>query len=141
MMALRLASTYEPRAFGALPPLRYPVWPMHELAYFRENLAQFEQMAANRHVNIDFDAFRALDRERRERITATERWKAERNRANEEIARRKRAKENADDLLAQMKRVSDEIKQADVRIAELDARLEQFMLSVPNLPHSSVPVG
>ena len=71
----------------------------------------------------------------------TERLKAERNRASEEIARRKRAGENADDLLAQMKRVSEEIKRDDERIAELDARLQQFMLSVPNLPHSSVPVG
>ena len=40
-----------------------------------------------------------------------------------------------------MKRVSEEIKLADERIAELDARLRDFMLSVPNLPHSSVPVG
>lgn len=114
---------------------------MHELAYFRENLAQFEQMAANRRVDIDFEGFRALDRERRERITATERWKAERNRASEEIARRKRSGESADDLLAEMKRVSEDIKQADVRIAELDARLNQFMLAVPNLPDSSVPLG
>ena len=99
---------------------------MHDLSYFREHLAEFEQMAANRGVQIDFDGFRALDRERRERITAAERLKAERNRASEEIARRKRAGENADALLAEMKRVSEEIKRADERIAELDARLARF---------------
>jgi seryl-tRNA synthetase len=114
---------------------------MHDLGYFREHLAQFEQMAANRHVQIDFAGFREFDRERRERITATERLKAERNRASEEIARRKRAGEDANELLAQMKRVSEEIKGAGERIAELDARLQQFMLAVPNLPHSSVPLG
>ena len=114
---------------------------MHDLGYFREHLAEFEQMAANRHVEIDFAGFCEFDRERRERITATERLKAERNRASEEIARRKRAGENADDLLAQMKSVSEEIKRDDERIAELDAQLQQFMLAVPNLPHSSVPVG
>jgi seryl-tRNA synthetase len=92
-------------------------------------------------VEIDFAGFREFDRERRERITATERLKAERNRASEEIARRKRAGENADDLLAPMKSVSEEIKRAGERVAELDARLQQFMLAVPNLPHSSVPVG
>jgi seryl-tRNA synthetase len=48
---------------------------MHDLAYFREHLQEFEQMAANRGVTIDFNAFRALDQERRERITATERLK------------------------------------------------------------------
>jgi seryl-tRNA synthetase len=114
---------------------------MHDLGHFREHLAEFEQMAANRGVKLDFEAFRTIDRERRQKITANERLKAERNRAGEEIARRKRAGENADALLAEMKRVSDEIKSADERVAELDTLSEQFMLMVPNVIHSSVPVG
>ena len=48
---------------------------MHDLNYFREHLPEFEKMAANRGVRIDFEGFRALDRERRERITAAERRK------------------------------------------------------------------
>jgi seryl-tRNA synthetase len=114
---------------------------MHDLGYFREHLNEFEQMAANRRVSIDFAAFRALDQERRERITAAERLKAERNKASEEIARRKRAGEDASTLLAEMKRVSEEIKLADERTTILDAQLADFMLTVPNRPHSSVPVG
>ncbi|MGD0908338.1 MAG: serine--tRNA ligase [Candidatus Acidiferrales bacterium] len=114
---------------------------MHDLGYFREHLNEFEQMAANRHATIDFAAFRALDQERRERITAAERLKAERNKAGEEIARRKKAGEDASALLAEMKRVSDEIKLADERTTVLDAQLADFMLTVPNRPHSSVPVG
>ena len=114
---------------------------MHDLGYFREHLKEFEQMAANRGVTIDFDGFRTLDHQRRERITAAERLKAERNKASEEIARRKKAGEDASALLAEMKRVSDEIKMASERAAVLDARLADFMLTVPNRPHSSVPVG
>src|ERR1700719_126384 len=114
---------------------------MHDLGYFREHLNEFEQMAANRGVTIDFEGFRSLDQERRERITAVERLKAERNKASEEIARRKKAGEDASALRAEMKRVSDEIKQADERISILDANLADFMLTVPNVPHSSVPVG
>jgi seryl-tRNA synthetase len=114
---------------------------MHDLGYFREHLAEFEQMAGHRGVTIDFDAFRALDQERRERITAAEQMKAERNKASEEIARRKKAGQNASALLTEMKRVSDEIKSADDRTTSLDARLADFMLTVPNRPHSSVPVG
>jgi seryl-tRNA synthetase len=114
---------------------------MHDLGYFREHLNEFEKMAADRGVTIDFTAFRALDLERRERITAAERLKAERNRASEEIARRKKAGEDASALLAEMKRVSDEIKQADERTTALDAQLSEFMLTVPNRPHSSVPIG
>jgi len=114
---------------------------MHDLGYFREHLAEFEKMAADRGVTIDFAAFRALDQERRERITAAERLKAQRNKASEEIPRRKKAGEDVSALLAEMKQVSEEIKLADERIAELDARLADFMLTVPNRPHSSVPVG
>jgi seryl-tRNA synthetase len=114
---------------------------MHDLGYFREHLDEFEQMAANRGVTIDFAAFRALDQERRERITAAERMKAERNKAGEEIARRKKAGEDASALLTEMKRVSDEIKLADERTTALDAQLAAFMLTIPNRPHNSVPVG
>jgi seryl-tRNA synthetase len=114
---------------------------MHDLGYFREHLEEFEQMASNRGVKIDFDAFRVLDQERRERITSTERLKAERNKASDEIAKLKKAGQDASSLLAEMKRVSEEIKLADERIAELDRRLVDFMLTVPNRPHTSVPVG
>jgi seryl-tRNA synthetase len=114
---------------------------MHDLGYFREHLGEFEQMAANRGVAIDFDSFRAIDQERRERITNAERLKAQRNKASEEIPRRKKAGEDVSALLAEMKQVSEEIKLADERIAELDAKLSDFMLTVPNRPHSSVPVG
>ena len=69
-------------------------------------------MAANRGVVIDFAGFRAIDQERRERITAAERLKARRNKASEEIPRRKKAGEDVSALLAEMKQVSEEIKQA-----------------------------
>ena len=98
-------------------------------------------MSADRGVAIDFNAFRAIDLERRERITFAERLKASRNKASEEIPRRKKAGEDVSALLTEMKQVSEEIKLADERIAELDARLADFMLTVPNRPHSSVPVG
>lgn len=114
---------------------------MHDLNYFREHIAEFEQMAARRGTQIDFAAFQALDRERRECITSGEALKAGRNRASEEIARRKRGGESADDLLAEMKRVAEEIRAADERTRELDTRLQDFMLAIPNLPHVSVPEG
>jgi len=114
---------------------------MLDLGFFREHLEQVEQMARNRGITLDLAAFRALDRERRQLITAAERLKAERNVASEEIARAKQAGQEPQERLAEMKRVSQEIKQYDQRIVELDERVRQFMLTVPNLPHSSVPVG
>jgi seryl-tRNA synthetase len=114
---------------------------MHDLGYFREHLEKFEQMARHRGITLDLDGFRTLDRERRQLITAAEKLKAERNKASDEIARRKKAKEDAAELIAEMKRVSDEIKNFDTQISALDERLRDFMLTVPNLPHASVPAG
>jgi seryl-tRNA synthetase len=90
---------------------------------------------------LDLNGFRELDKERRELITATEQLKAQRNKASDEIARRKKEKKNADSLIAEMKQVSERIKQSDERIAALDARQRELLLTIPNVPHSSVPVG
>jgi seryl-tRNA synthetase len=67
--------------------------------------------------------------------------KAERNKASDEIAKLKKSGQDASALLARMKEVSEEIKRDDVRITDLDERLNQFLLTVPNIPHASVPVG
>jgi len=114
---------------------------MHDLEFFRQHLDRFEEMARHRNAALDAAAFRALDSERRQAITSVERLKAERNQASDEIARRKKAGQDAAPLLARMKEVSETIRGEDQRIAEFDARLRDFLLRVPNLPHSSVPVG
>jgi seryl-tRNA synthetase len=114
---------------------------MHDLNYFRDHLDLFAEMAKKRNASLDLDGFRALDKERRELITANEQRKAQRNKASEEIARLKKAKENADALIAEMKQVSETIKATDERVTELDAKQREFMLTVPNLLHTSVPVG
>ena len=114
---------------------------MHDLSYFREHLDIFAEMAKKRGIALDLDGFRALDKQRRTVITEVERRKADRNKTNEEIARLKRNKQNADSLIAEMKQASDFIKQVDSQVAELDARQCDFLLTIPNAPHFSVPVG
>ncbi|HXX20194.1 MAG TPA: serine--tRNA ligase [Candidatus Acidoferrum sp.] len=114
---------------------------MLDLGYVREHLDVIEKMARDRGVTIDLDAFRQIDTQRRELIRANEQLKAERNKASEEIARLKKEKQDASAILARMKEVSDKIKEDDESITSLDDRLRQFMLTVPNIPHSSVPVG
>jgi len=114
---------------------------MHDLSYFREHLAVFAEMAKNRGAKLDLEAFRGLDKERRDLITATEQLKAQRNNASEQIARLKKEKRNADALIVEMKQVSERIKQGDERIAQLDATQREFLLTIPNVPHSTVPIG
>jgi seryl-tRNA synthetase len=114
---------------------------MHDLGYFREHLDLFGEMAKKRGAPLDLDGFRVLDKERRELITATEQLKAQRNKASDEIARLKKEKQNADALIAEMKQVSERIKTADERIAQLDSTQRALLLTIPNVPHFSVPVG
>src|SRR3984893_18603474 len=114
---------------------------MHDLSYFREHLDLFAEMAATRGSVLDLEAFRVLDKERRELITQNEQRKAQRNKASEEIARLKKEKQPADAILLDMKRLSDLIKQSDERIAQLDDTQRNLLLTIPNVPHSTVPIG
>jgi seryl-tRNA synthetase len=80
---------------------------MHDLNYFRDHLDVFAEMAKKRGTPLHLEAFRVLDAQRRELITATEALKAQRNKASDEIARLKKAKQDADALIGEMKTVSD----------------------------------
>jgi seryl-tRNA synthetase len=114
---------------------------MHDLSYFREHLDVYVEMAKRRNITVDLDGFRTLDKERRELITENEQRKAQRNKASDEIARLKKEKQSADALIAEMKQVSERIKQVDERIHELDATQRELLLTIPNIPHESVPTG
>jgi seryl-tRNA synthetase len=114
---------------------------MHDLNYFRDHLDLFGEMAAKRGTPLHLDAFRVLDAQRRELITSTEALKAQRNKASDEIAGLKKEKKDADALIGEMKSVSERIKVADERIAQLDATQRELLLTIPNVPHASVPVG
>jgi len=114
---------------------------MHDLGYFREHLDVFAEMAKRRNVTLDLDGFRGLDKQRRELITTNEQRKSQRNRASDEIAKLKKAKQDAEPLIADMKEVSELIKLTDAKIAELDQKQQAFLLTVPNVPDSSVPYG
>ena len=114
---------------------------MHDLNYFRDHLDVFAEMAKRRGTALHLDAFRVLDAQRRELITATEQLKAQRNKASDEIARLKKEKKDADGLIGEMKAVSERIQEADERITQLNATQSELMLTIPNVPHASVPVG
>ena len=115
---------------------------MLELAYVREHLERVKKSFRDRGLEgAELDEFMVRDQERRDAITQVETLKAERNRASGEIGRLKKEGQDASALMAQMKETSARIKQLDKRAAELDKEMGDFLLTVPNLPHQSVPVG
>ena len=82
-----------------------------------------------------------LDIRRRELLVETEGLKAGRNTASEEVARRKKAKEPADDLLADLKVSGDRVKALDALLREVDAEIDGLVITLPNLPHPGSPDG
>jgi seryl-tRNA synthetase len=83
----------------------------------------------------------ALDVERRKTIQAVDEMRHKQRVVGEEIARRGRAQEDATALKAEMKTLADELKGREARLQEIEARLREVLLVVPNVPDPSVPVG
>jgi seryl-tRNA synthetase len=92
-------------------------------------------------LNETIDAILEHDRQRRELLVRVETLKAERNTASDEVARRKRLKEPADDLMERLKVSGEEVKQLDARLREIEPALEWLALSVPNFLDERVPDG
>ena len=92
-------------------------------------------------VGTSLDALLGLDRERRDILVRVEAIKADRNAASQEVARRKRAGEAADDLMGALKTSGDEVKALDARLRDVETDLERHALGLPNFPADEVPDG
>lgn len=89
----------------------------------------------------EIDEILQLDEERRSLIKETDELKSRRNKVSEEIAQKKRNKENADDVIAEMRQVGDDIKKIDDRLNTVEADFHDKMSRIPNLIHDDVPEG
>lgn len=115
---------------------------MLDLKVLRNQPERVREGLEKRNADVSvLDAFAQIDERRRELITLTEQLKSQRNNVSREIAQKKKAKEDAEDLVLEMRRVGDQIKEYDDEIRQLDEKLEEILLSIPNIPHESVPVG
>ena len=100
-----------------------------------------EAMRKRRNKGADVTELLATDEKRRVLLQEVEALKAERNAVSAEIPVLKKNGEDVTEKLARMKQVADSIKELDGQVSELDTRLEEMLLAVPNIPHESVPEG
>lgn len=115
---------------------------MLDLAFVRDNLPAVEEML--RHRGMDpavLKDFHQVDSERRRVITEAETLKARRNRASEEIAKVKKAGQDATAQINETKELREKIQEQEKAAEEMDARLREMLVSIPNMPHATVPVG
>ncbi|MDH3976228.1 MAG: serine--tRNA ligase [Deltaproteobacteria bacterium] len=114
---------------------------MLDLRYLRENWDAAEKKLATRGGACKLDEIKALDEERRDLVAEADSLKEKRNKASREIGRLQKEKGDATPLMAEMKEVSARIKAIDPKLSQIDEKLHALLLTVPNVPHGSVPVG
>ena len=114
---------------------------MLEIKYLRQNLSAVQEAFKARGHQADLDAFQKWDGERRAILQEIELLRHERNVVSDRIAEMKKAGEDAEAMVVEMRAVSSKIKELDKKLSENQETMNAFLLALPNIPHASVPVG
>jgi seryl-tRNA synthetase len=114
---------------------------MLDIKILRENPEMVKAGIAKKKDSSDIDKIIALDQSRRDNLKRVEKLKADRNAASAEIAKKKKAGESAEDAVAAMRAVGDEITRLDEQVRLTELEIHDLLSRVPNIPHESVPVG
>ncbi|HSR50175.1 MAG TPA: serine--tRNA ligase [Acidobacteriota bacterium] len=114
---------------------------MLDRTFIRENLDRVAEKLSQRGYDFERETFRQLDDEEKEVRLEWEELRAKRNKTSDQIAQVKRSGGDASPQIEEMKQVGARIKELDGRLAELAQSMEDFLLTIPNLCHDSVPPG
>ncbi|NWN95856.1 MAG: serine--tRNA ligase [Bacillus sp. (in: Bacteria)] len=115
---------------------------MLDIKFLRAHFDEVKERMQHRGEDLtDFEKFSGLDQRRRELIMESEALKNRRNEVTQQVAALKREKKDATKLIEEMRGVGEKIKALDAELKQVESELEMLMLSIPNIPHESVPVG
>ncbi|PLQ02657.1 serine--tRNA ligase [Cupriavidus pauculus] len=114
---------------------------MLDIQLFRKDIDAVVQRLATRGFQLDVATFQALEAERKQLQTQTEDLQARRNTLSKQIGMLKGKGEDASAPMAEVAGIGDTLKASAERLAQIQSQLNDAMMSIPNLPHESVPVG
>lgn len=114
---------------------------MLDLKYVLENLSRVRDALSQRGSSFDLSPLEDLNQQRKSLQKEYDDLRFQQNQASQDIARLKKEKKPADQVLAHMKAVSDQAKSISEKLSSLEGKLKEFLLLIPNLPHASVPRG
>lgn len=115
---------------------------MLDIKLIRQNPEEYKQLLETRGYQVEkIDELITLDEKRRELIKESESLKKERNEVSDQIAEKKRNKEDAQDAIKAMQEVGGKIKAVDADLAKVEEEVNEIATRIPNVPHQSVPVG
>ena len=109
--------------------------------YVLENADFIIKKAAARGTKIKLDKFLSLSQEKKKFLTKIESLRYERNKASKLISQKKKEKKDTASIISEMKKVAGEIKELEEKLKEIEEKLREILLSIPNVPHESVPEG
>ena len=114
---------------------------MLDIKLIRENPEKVKDALAKRKAEDRVDEVLRLDQERRDILYRTEQLKSQQNTVTKQIPQLKKEGKDVAPIFAEMKKLSDEIKELDAKIRDTEQEIEKIMLTIPNIPHESVPMG
>ena len=114
---------------------------MLDLRFIRENFELVKEGIKNKGEKVAIDNFLELDRNRRQIVSEVDNLKHRRNLVSDEIGKLKKENKDARDLILEMKTVSEKIKILDSKIQNIENEIYNIIITIPNIPHPSVPVG
>ena len=114
---------------------------MLDSKYIRENLSKLPKIIESKGVKLDFSHWETLDNDHRKQLQKMESLKFERNKASKQISELKKQNKDTQEILTQVKTISQSIKEQETIVKKLAFELQSFNLMIPNIPHSSVPIG
>jgi len=114
---------------------------MIDIQLLRSDIETTKEKLASRGFDLDASFFQSLENTRKALQVKTQDLQEKRNSISKEIGIAKSKNENTDALMASVNVISDDLKTGESDLAELQEKINQFMLNIPNIPHESVPVG
>ena len=111
------------------------------MKFVRENPELVMDAMRKRNANVNLDEFLELEKKRRELTLQVEALKSQRNAASQEIGKMKKAGENADVQMAEVRALGDKIAEDDKELKDIEARLKEILMTIPNMPAADTPVG
>ena len=114
---------------------------MLDMKFVRENPELVMDAMRKRNANVNLDEFLELEKKRRELTLQVEALKSQRNAASQEICKMKKAGENADAQMAEVRALGDKIAEDDKELKDIEARLKEILMTIPNMPAADTPVG
>ena len=114
---------------------------MLDIKYIREHADIVKNGITLKKAEDNIDAILALDQQRRTLIGEGEGLKAKRNEVSAKVGQMKKSGEDAGAVIEEMNAVKIRIQQIDEELNSVDGKLEELLLTVPNIPHPSVPIG